>query len=182
MVLLLLAIPVCPDAVTVTKHHNRRETMKWRLLGFAATVGILGLALTAIFKARHCQVDVLGLTPAEFHVLLLVERLKESAFPAEISRWMMRKPATISRLLDRMEDRRLVNRVRNPNNEKTKQIVMTRKGKAALHRARTPDVIRLIMAMLSEHEFRQLWLLLEKLKAGALLRAEQMKARRMAKA
>ena len=147
-----------------------------------------GKQLTAIFEVRHRQVHVLGLTPAEFHVLLLepipkplpsafapsggcergaslrrldialqlclrlalrfplsppirrellgpgswdrllVEKLDESTFPAGIPRWMMPRPVTISRLLDRMEDGRLPTRVSNPDNEKAKHVVMTRKG------------------------------------------------------
>jgi len=142
---------------------------------------LLGLTLASIFKARHSQVSVLGLTPAEFHALLLVEKLKELAFPAEISRWMMRKPATISRLLDRMENGGLVKRVKNPDSQKIKRVIMTKKGRAALDRARTPDVIRLIVALLSQDEFRRLWGLLEKLKEGALKRAGTMKATRKAK-
>lgn len=142
---------------------------------------LLGLALRAMFKARHCQVDALGITPVEFHVLLLVEELKEKSFPAEISRWIKRKPATISRLLDRMEDGGLVRRTKNPKKGKIKRVVMTEKGKRSLKRARTPDVMRLIMAMLSEDEFRQLWMLLEKLKDAALLQSEAMQAIRWGK-
>jgi DNA-binding MarR family transcriptional regulator len=61
-------------------------------------------------------------------VLLLVEKLNESAFPAEIPGWILPRPATISGLLDRMEDGWLVRRASNPDNEKAKQMAMTRKG------------------------------------------------------
>jgi DNA-binding MarR family transcriptional regulator len=143
---------------------------------------LLGLALRSVFKARHCQVDALGLTPAEFHVLLLVEELGEASFPAEISRWLMRKPATVSRLLDRMEDRGLVRRRKDASNGKIKRVVMTEKGRRSLKQARSPDVMRLIMTMLSEDEFRQLWLLLEKLKDAARLQSDAMETLRWTKA
>ena len=136
---------------------------------------LVGLALTAIFKARHHQVKRLGLTPAEFHLLLLVAELGDSSFPAEIARWMMRKPPTVSRLLDRMEQNGLVRRVKRSDNGKIRKIVMTRKGRAALEKARKPDVMRLIVAALSEDEFRQLWLLLERLKDSALTHAQETK-------
>jgi len=135
---------------------------------------LVGLALTAIFKARHKQVKHLGLTPAEFHLLLLVSELGESAFPAEISRWMMRKPPTVSRLLDRMERNTLVRRTKPSGNSKIRRIVMTRKGREALEKARSPDVLALIVDALSEDEFRLLWHLLEKLKDTALLQAREM--------
>lgn len=136
---------------------------------------LVGLALTAIFKARHSQVKHIGLTPAEFHLLLLAAELGESAFPAEISRWMMRKPPTISRLLDRMERNGLVRRVKHADNGKIRRVVMTDKGREALEKARTPDVMSLIVDALSEQEFRQLWVSLERLKGSALARAEEMK-------
>ena len=136
---------------------------------------LIGLALTAIFKARHNQVRHLDLTPAEFHLLLLVAELGDSAFPAEISRWMMRKPPTISRLLDRMERNALVRRKKPSDNGKIRRIVITPKGREALEKARKPDVMGLIVDALSEDEFRLLWQTLEKLKDAALVQARQMK-------
>ena len=61
-------------------------------------------------------------------MLLLVEKLNESVFPAGIPGCMLPRPATTSRLLDRMEDGRLVARVINPDSEKAKHVVMTRKA------------------------------------------------------
>jgi len=136
---------------------------------------LLGLALTGIFKARHNQVRALGLTPTEFHLLLLVAELGEDAYPAEISRWMMRKPPTTSRLLDRMEKSGLVRRVSRPGNRKVKRVVMTPRGREVLERARGPDVLRRIMAGLSEEELGTLWRLLEKLKDSAFGQAEAMR-------
>ena len=59
----------------------------------------------------------------------MVEKLEKSAFPAEMPAWMPPRPGTISRLLDRMEDGRLAGRAGSPDNEKAKQVVMTRNGK-----------------------------------------------------
>jgi hypothetical protein len=87
-----------------------------------------GKKLTALPEASHARVRVLCLAPAEFDFFLLVEKPDGSAFPTQIPRWMMPRPGTMSRLLDRTENGRLVRRAGNPNNEKAKRAAVTREG------------------------------------------------------
>lgn len=130
---------------------------------------LAGLTLSAIFKARHHQVKELGLTPTQFHLLLLVSELGDEAFPAEIARWMMLKPPTVSSLCNRMERDGFVVRKSYKNNKKLKRITMTKKGEESLSRlSNEKDILRTIMGSLSAEEYRQLWALLEKLKDTAL--------------
>ncbi len=130
---------------------------------------LIGLTLNAFFSARHYQVKELGLTPAEFHLLLLVSELGGTATPGEIAQWMMRKRPTISGLLNRMEKNGLVIRKAFPNNKKLKRVVITKKGKEALvHLETEKDILNSIMNSLTKEEYAQLWALLEKLKGTAL--------------
>lgn len=130
---------------------------------------LAGLTVNAIFKARQHQVKELGLTPTQFHLLLLVAELGEGAFPAEIARWMMLKPPTVSSLCNRMERDGLIVRRSYKGNRKLKQIAMTPKGEEALaHLSNEKDILRTIMSSLSHEEYGQLWALLEKLKDTAL--------------
>jgi len=130
---------------------------------------LAGLTLNAIFKARQQQVKELGLTPTQFHMLLLVSELGDEAFPAEIARWMMLKPPTVSSLCDRMERDGLIVRRNYKNNKKLKKIAMTQKGEEALAQlANEKDILATIMSTLSKKEYRHLWDLLEKLKGAAL--------------
>jgi len=125
---------------------------------------LMHLALNAVSKARHYQVTGMGITHTEFLLLYTVSALGGSATPAEISRWMMRKPPTTSGLLNRMERNGLIKRRGHTKNRKLRKVVITRKGKEAYERAAQNDVMHTIMACLSEAEFKRLWALLEKLK------------------
>lgn len=130
---------------------------------------LAGLTVSSIFKARQNQVKDMGLTATQFHLLLLVSELGEEAFPAEIARWMMLKPPTVSSLCNRMERDGLIVRRSYKNNKKLKRITMTPKGEDALARlSDEKDILRTIMSSLSAEEYGQLWTLLEKLKDTAL--------------
>jgi DNA-binding MarR family transcriptional regulator len=111
----------------------------------------------------------LGLTPAEFHLLLLVSELGGTATPGEIAQWMMRKRPTISGLLNRMEKNGLVLRKAFKGNKKLKKVTITKKGQEALDLLTSEkDILNVIMRSLSEMEYKQLWTLLEKLRGEAL--------------
>lgn len=130
---------------------------------------LAGLTVNAILKARQNQVKELGLTTSQFHLLLLVSELGEEAFPAEIARWMMLKPPTVSSLCNRMERDGLIVRRSYKNNKKLKRITITKKGEEALaHLSNEKDILTTIMNSLSQEEYRQLWALLEKLRGVAL--------------
>jgi len=130
---------------------------------------LAGLTVNAILKARQNQVKELGLTTSQFHLLMLASELGEEAFPAEIARWMMLKPPTVSSLCNRMERDGLIVRRSYKNNKKLKRITITKKGEEALvHLSNEKDILTTIMNSLSQEEYQQLWILLEKLKGVAL--------------
>ncbi|MFO8102385.1 MAG: MarR family transcriptional regulator [Dehalococcoidia bacterium] len=130
---------------------------------------LIGLTLNAIFNARHNQVKNLGLTPAEFHLLLLVSELGGTATPGKIAQWMMRKPPTISGLLNRMEKSGLVVRRGYRNNKKLRKVIITPKGQEALaHLSNEKDILNIIVNSLSKAEYERLWAMLEKLRETAL--------------
>ena len=133
---------------------------------------LLYLTEEAVSKARHVQVAKMGLTRADADLLFLVQSLRESATPADLSRWLKRKPPTISEQLDHMEAKGLVRRQPIRGNNKSKKVVLTKKGQEALQEAMEHDIIASIMGSLSEEEYQQLWQILEKLKDAALSAAK----------
>lgn len=128
---------------------------------------LLYLTEEAVNKARHAQVTKMGLSRADADLLYLVRCLADSATPAELSRWLKRKPPTVSEHLDSMEARGLLRRQSIRGNNKSKKVVLTRNGEEALSRSLDHDVIASVMGSLSEQEHRQLWRILEKLKDAA---------------
>lgn len=138
---------------------------------------LLYLAEEAVNQARHAQVTNMGLTRADADLLYLVQCLGDSATPTELSKWMKRRPPTVSQHLDNMQVKGLLKRRSIRGNNKSKRVVLTRKGEEALQEATECDIIMSVMASLSDSEFRQLWRLLEKLKDAALSAAEAEKRR-----
>jgi len=128
---------------------------------------LIYLTHAALFKARYDQIKDFGITSMELALLTVVKGLGESATPTEISRWMMRKRPTISGLLNRMEKNGLITRTGYKSNRRSTRVSMTRKGRQALSRASEQDVLHTIIGEISEDEYKQLWFLLEKLKAAA---------------
>jgi MarR family multiple antibiotic resistance transcriptional regulator len=129
---------------------------------------------SAIFRARYIEVMNLGVTSMEAALLTIVHGLGGSATPSEIARWMMRKRPTISELLSRMERNGLVKRTDYKGNKRQKRVLMTAKGREALERASQHDVMHTIMGSISHQEFRQLWLLLEKLNESAMAATDEL--------
>lgn len=134
---------------------------------------LLGLLMDDLMKAKQSHVEKYGLTATEFHLLLVVDQLGDGATPAELSRVLVRKPSSTTTLLNRMTKRGLVRRVNHPYNVgNVKKVVMTKKGREAFELARQQDVTLKIMQAIPEQDFKQLWLLLEKLRGIANRHAE----------
>ena len=71
---------------------------------------ILGMR-RAMHKARAKELFQYGITPEEASVLFVVNAIGDKATPAEVSRWVLREPHSVSSLLSRMEKDRLVGAV-----------------------------------------------------------------------
>ena len=138
---------------------------------------LLYLTEESVNKARHAQVLKKGLTRPDADLLFLVQTLGDSATPTELSRWLKRRPPTVSEHLNNMQADGLLKRRPVRGNSKIKRVVLTRKGQEALREASERDIIVSVMSSLSEREYRQLWRLLEKLKDAALSAAEAEKQR-----
>ena len=133
---------------------------------------LLYLTEEAVNKARHAQVLKMGLTRADADLLYLVQCLGESATPTELSKWLKRRPPTISEHLDHMQAKGFLKRKSIRGNNKSKRVVLTRKGMVALDASLDHDIIVSVMKALSNEEHRHLWELLEKLKDAALSAAQ----------
>jgi DNA-binding MarR family transcriptional regulator len=133
---------------------------------------LLYLTEEAVNKARLAQVLKKGLTRPDADLLFLVQSLGDSATPTELSRWLKRRPPTVSEHLDRMQAKGLLKRRVIRGNSKSKRVVLTKKGQEALQEAMECDIIVSVMASLSDKEYQKLWRLLEKLKDAALSAAE----------
>ena len=80
----------------------------------------------------------------------------------------MRKPHTVTALLNRMQSAGLISRIIDRENKKVVRVLMTPKGTEALKKVLRVQVERKMMVFLSSEEFQQMRGILEKLRDAAL--------------
>jgi DNA-binding MarR family transcriptional regulator len=117
---------------------------------------LLFQAKDMVFKAREKEVRQYGISPEEAAVLFIVQTLGNKATPGEISRWLLRKPHTVSGILSRMEKKGLVTKNQGLDRKNLVRVRLTEKGEKAYYRSTKIESIRHIMSSFSEEERQQL--------------------------
>jgi DNA-binding MarR family transcriptional regulator len=125
---------------------------------------LLNQVQSLMMNARDIELVEYGTTAMQAAVLFIINSIGEEAIPAEISRWLLRKPATVSGLLDRMEKAGLVERVRDLPKKNLVRIRITEKGRQAHKKSLKRESIHKTMSCLSEEERKQLASILLKLR------------------
>ena len=129
---------------------------------------LLFQAKDMVFKAREKELRQYGISPEEAAVLFIVQCLGNQATPTEISRWLLRKPHTVSGILSRMGKKRLVTKTKDLPRKNLIRVSLTDKGKQAYYQSTKIESIRQIMSSLSEQERQQLSLCLDTIRNRAL--------------
>lgn len=113
-----------------------------------------------------------GLSLTENVILFTIQAIEHSGnarpTPAEISRWSFRKPHTISGVLNTMERKGLVKRVRDLQRKNLVRIALTEKGMAAYEQSARKMFVKGLLSSLTPEERRQLRGCLGKLRSRAL--------------
>ena len=119
-------------------------------------------------KVRARELFRFGITPEEAAVLFVVSRIGDTATPAEISRWILREPHSISGLLERMRKDGLIDKVKDLDKKNLVRVVITEKGQRALQESYNRESIYRILSTLSLEERQQLSSLLVRLREAAI--------------
>ena len=128
-------------------------------------------ARDVIFRARDKELSRYSITAMQAAVLFIVKALKATegeATPGKVSRWLLREPHTVSRILTRMENEGLVSKIRGSGKKNKINVTLTEKGEQAYRQSLKRESIKEIMSCLSEEERQQLDSSLEKLRDKAL--------------
>ena len=96
------------------------------------------------------------MSPAQAATLRSVANLKEIATPAEISRWLMRKPHTITHLLNRMEKCGQIKKVKDLKRKNQIRIALTEKGKRDYDRIKKAEFTHPILSFLNDDDKKTL--------------------------
>jgi len=121
-----------------------------------------------VFKARGKELSRYGVTVEQASILFVIQAIGGKSTPAEISKWMLREPHTISSILTRMEKEGLITKRKDSSNKGQVIVALTEKGRQIYSQSIKRESIREIISCLSEEEHNQLGSLLEKLRDSAL--------------
>jgi len=130
--------------------------------------GLLGQTADVVLRVRWKELNRYGISPIEAGVLFAIQAIGERATPAEITRWLLREPHTVSELLNRMEKEGLVTKTKDLERKNLVRVSITEKGRQAYRQSTKRKSIHKVMSTLSEEERRQLMASLEKLRNRAL--------------
>jgi DNA-binding MarR family transcriptional regulator len=92
------------------------------------------------------------MSPAQAATLRSVANLDNSPTPAEISRWLMRKPHTVTHLLNRMEKCGQIKKTKDLKRKNQIRISLTEKGKQDYNQVKEVEFSHPILSFLSEEE------------------------------
>ena len=129
---------------------------------------LMNQAKDTICAARDEELRPHNITPMQAFVLFIIQAIGSEATPAEIARWMLRRPNTISDLLDRMEQAGLIRRTRDLERKNMIRVTITEKGLQSYNDSMRLESIHRIMSCLSKEERQQLRSYLERLRSEAL--------------
>ncbi len=107
------------------------------------SVGYLMKRATVQIKSEiDRRVETLGLTDAQWGPLMRL-RVAGSCTVAELARWLLTDAGAMTRLLDRLEKKKLCRRVRSTADRRVVQVELTEEGVAAV--AAVPGVLADVM-------------------------------------
>lgn len=138
--------------------------------------GYVGRAWTVILEASDAaaravskRLRPLGITLPQARVLLVLSNSASPPTRSEISQIVLRKPHTITALLNGMERAGLIKRIKGlENHQLVSRIVMTTKGRKLWEQVRQTQLSMELRSHLSIQEFQQLIKMMEKLRDAAV--------------
>jgi DNA-binding MarR family transcriptional regulator len=121
-----------------------------------------------ITKARENELRPYGISPIQSGVLYVLNAEKKPVAPSQMARLLLRNPASVHQLLERMEKHKLVKVKRSTKGKRKVQVEMTEKGEEIYRKdLKESEVVPKILSQLSPEERSQLWTILKKLREVA---------------
>ena len=121
-----------------------------------------------LVKVRENELRSYGLTRAQAAVLFILKALEQPPTPADIARYLFREPNTVSALITRMKQQKLILKVRDQNKKNQFRILITDKGEQLYKKARTMNSMHKVLSNLTTARKQRLITYLENLRNSAL--------------
>ena len=133
---------------------------------------VLHQASDAASRAASKRFRPLGVSFQQVYVLLILARSASAPTCSDISRIVMRRPHTVTALLNGMQRAGLIKRVKDKKNQKLVRIVMTKKGRQIWEKVMQTPLSIEFTSFLSIREFYELVRMLEIVRDAALRQSE----------
>ncbi len=121
----------------------------------------------AVFRAREKELQRYGITPEQVSLLFVVKAKDNKVTPADLARYLIRQPHTVSALVDRMAKRGLVKKVKDLERKNLVRVSITEKGQRAYEQSTKRGPIHRIMGELDPGEKKKFRRYLETIYAKA---------------
>jgi DNA-binding MarR family transcriptional regulator len=139
-----------------TKPSADRDYDLWVLLAQVRDV---------ILEARENELRQYDVTAWQAAVLFIIDAAGGTASPADIARWSLRKPNSVSGILDRMKNAALIRVAKDTRRKNMKVISISEKGYEVLQNSMKRESIHQIMSCLTADQYQQFKGILEKLRS-----------------
>lgn len=132
---------------------------------------LLAQTRIAMSLARWKEMKKYKLSSLHTVVIFLITALDRKATPTEISHHLLVQPHTVSSILNTMEKKGLVVRIKDLPRKNQVRVSLTDKGRKAYQYGVKKESIHKVMSCLSEEENKQLRAILLKLRRASLKEA-----------
>jgi DNA-binding MarR family transcriptional regulator len=122
----------------------------------------------AINRCRENELRRYKITPEQAGVLTCIYNLGEDVIPAELTRWLSRRPSSVSILLKRMEKQGLITKKADLKKKNVNRLSLTEKGLEAYGYVKEYNSFVNIFKTIPSDKQHQLWELLKPLLDRAL--------------
>ena len=133
---------------------------------------VLNQAYNAAYRATSNRLQPFGISNQQAWVLLILSTSSSPPTCTEISRIVMRKPHTVTALLNGMQRAGMITRIKDDHNQKLVRVVMTEEGKEVWKQLMRIQLAIGYTSLLSSGEICQLSSMLEKLRDAAVRQLE----------
>ena len=117
----------------------------------------------AFHRARAKELRKYKMTPEEAAVLFAAQAIGHRATPAEISRWLLREPHSVTGIISRMAKRGLVKKVKDLERKNLVRVELTEKGQLLHLKLDKLRTVKQLISILDTSEQRRVMVLLTKL-------------------
>jgi DNA-binding MarR family transcriptional regulator len=145
---------IMPELSDVDRNYNL-----WLLLHQVSDI---------IFYAREQELKEYKLPGMQAEVLFAIKAIGDKATPADIARWLFRRPHSVSGILHRMTKAGLIKKSKDLKRKNLIRVTLTKEGENAFAQALKRSSIHKIVSALNEDQKKQLRSLLDMLRNKGL--------------